>query len=338
MYPFLLSLIPNGASSQQFHLLLASILSHPDFYSSLSTSPQDRGSEHGGSTHTQQSLSKSLYEALPVSVNAVLVDELMSLSLADNLNASSFSDIILRAQSPVAVSLGHLLDNYAYPKEDSSGANAWNTYKQDIILEGAKYHIQLCLSISDSMTYLGRLLMTEIQNLCEENFSVGMLSSFGINEGDFRDRNSSDFKITALSKSCRRQLYLPSGGLVSDSIVSSAASNMGSSVLSIQPSESTIYSGTSFAPSSDNSMNSSMLSSRATKKENKEIKSRRSYFKESVLTSKVLYPKETEISMNPISDKEDDGLIDNQSENDGEPPRSGRSMMSSFLYSNSFYF
>ena len=156
----MLSVIPNSASSQQFHLLLASILEHPYLFSSLSTSPyRNLGEESNGSDPTksvnnainstngalfspsQPSLSKSLHEPDPPTVNATLSDELMSLAAADNLNKESFADAILRANSSTLVrSLGHLIDPY-YSTTVEEPNSLWNAYEEDIHLEGtlAKY-------------------------------------------------------------------------------------------------------------------------------------------------------------------------------------------------------
>ena len=138
-----MSVIPSNASSQQFHLLLSSILEHPYLFSSLSTSPNRKNGEDGNGrsdltllSPSQPSLSKSLHESDSPTVNATLVDELMSLAATDNLNKESFADAILRANcSSLVRSLGHLIDPYYFTNAEES-SSLWNSHDEDIHMEG----------------------------------------------------------------------------------------------------------------------------------------------------------------------------------------------------------
>ena len=315
VYAYLVSVIPSNASSQQFHLLLASILEQPNLFSSLSTSPHRKlGDESNGSDPTkgadnssdtngallspsQPSLSKSLHEPEPPTVNATLMDELMSLAAADNLDKDSFADAIIRSNSSTLVrSLGHLIDPY-YSTTVEEATSLWNAYEMDIHLEGRGY---TCSLIGFIIPYAlachtaGRLLMAELQSLCEEQ---GALAGVSNTEGDTINKNSHEYKIHKLNVSCRRQLHLPAG-LSTQTQTAQLSLNpfSGSKAdLSTQFSEPSFNSGTSKADSSIYSNTWSAAAKNTTLQEVKAVKMRRSYFKESVLTSKVLYPKEVDV-------------------------------------------
>lgn len=156
--------------------------------------------------------------------------------------------------------------------------------------------------------------MAELQSLCEEHFPLGLQSTLpgvGSTESEFMNRNSYEYKIHKMNMSCRRQLHLPSGIPTQTASPSVFPSSGSRADLSMQFSEPSLASGTSYAPSSSIQSHSPKHSSQH---DVKAIKLRRSYFKESVLASKVLYPKEVDVPMPmpmmtaaaPPSDEQDD--------------------------------
>ena len=165
--------------------------------------------------------------------------------------------------------------------------------------------------------------MAELQSLCEEHFPVGLSSSLigvgGSTESESMNKNSYEYKIHKMNISCRRQLHLPAGvstHTASPSLFSSSGSRAD---LSIQLSEPSLASGTSYAASSIHSH----TPKRSSQLDAKAIKLRRSYFKESVLASKVLYPKEVDVPMTtaavPPPEDQDDDYNYNYTEAHSEP-------------------
>lgn len=154
--------------------------------------------------------------------------------------------------------------------------------------------------------------MAELQSLCEEHFQVDLQSSVpgvGSTESELMNRNSYEYKIHKMNMSCRRQLHLPSGISTHTASPSLFPASESRADLSIQSSEPSLASGTSYAASSIQSHSPKHSSQHGAKA----IKLRRSYFKESVLASKVLYPKEVDVPMPmmtaaapPPEDQDDD--------------------------------